>query len=177
MLTKCPKNVQQNCPEGPKTHNFQTSFGHRNDFLSQGSKLSAPNRTIAIASAFRVDGATSPEIPQKEEVWVQKSQPEIANRQRLSIAPLNRNAALLSLVSEIATISGVRDGHRNRKSQKSLRFRCAKLEINQTCNKKHKKRTNRKDNHPTTNLGTRKTWTERRLFSKQHDIPIKKKQP
>ena len=32
----------------------------------------------------------------------------------------------LSLVSEIAAISGVRGGHRNRKSQKSLRFRCAK---------------------------------------------------
>ena len=30
------------------------------------------------------------------------------------------------LLSEIAAISGVRDGHRNRKSQKSLRFRCAK---------------------------------------------------
>ena len=32
----------------------------------------------------------------------------------------------LSPVSAIAAISGVRDGHRNRKSQKSLRFRCAK---------------------------------------------------
>ena len=64
----------------------------------------------------------------KKGFWAQKSQPEIANRQRLSIAPLNRNAALLSLVSEIAAISGVRDGHRNRKSQKSLRFRRAKNE-------------------------------------------------
>ena len=34
---------------------------------------------------------------------------------------------LSSLVSEIAAISGIRDGHRNRKSQKSLRFRCAKV--------------------------------------------------
>ena len=33
----------------------------------------------------------------------------------------------LSLVSETAAISGVRDGHRNRKSQKWLRFRCAKF--------------------------------------------------
>ena len=33
---------------------------------------------------------------------------------------------LLSLVSEIAAISGVRDGHRNSKSQESMRFRCAK---------------------------------------------------
>ena len=31
-----------------------------------------------------------------------------------------------SLVSKIAAISAVYDGHRNRKSQKSLRFRCAK---------------------------------------------------
>ena len=30
------------------------------------------------------------------------------------------------LSRKIAAISGVRDGHRNRKSQKSLRFRCAK---------------------------------------------------
>ena len=34
--------------------------------------------------------------------------------------------ALLSLVSEIAAISGIRDGHRNRKAQKLLRLRCAK---------------------------------------------------
>ena len=46
---------------------------------------------------------------------------------RVDFPPLiNRNAALLCLVSEIAAISGVRDRHRNRKSQKSLRFRCAK---------------------------------------------------
>ena len=32
-----------------------------------------------------------------------------------------------SLVSEIAAISGVRDWHRNRKSQKSFRFRCSKI--------------------------------------------------
>ena len=63
------------------------------------------NRTIAIASDFRVDGAKSPEIPQKEGVL----DSQIAARNRKSLA-----------------ISGVRDGHRNRKSQKSLRFRCAK---------------------------------------------------
>ena len=34
----------------------------------------------------------------------------------------------LLIVSEIDAISGVRDGHRNRKLQKSLRFRCAKGE-------------------------------------------------
>ena len=36
-----------------------------------------------------------------------------------------------SLVSEIARFLGVRDGHRNRKSQKSLRFRCAKQATHQ----------------------------------------------
>ena len=89
--------------------------------------LAHQNRTIAIASGFRVDGAKSPEIPQREEVLGS----EMAARNRKSLATfhrnlMNRNAALLSLVSEIAAISGVCDGHRNRKSQKSLRFRCAK---------------------------------------------------
>ena len=43
--------------------------------------LAHQNRTIAIASDFRVDGAKSPEIPQNEQVLgSQKSQPEIANR-------------------------------------------------------------------------------------------------
>ena len=47
------------------------------------------------------------------------AQPEIADRWRSSIARLNRNATLLSLVSEIAAISGLRDGHRNRKNRKN----------------------------------------------------------
>ena len=48
----------------------------------------------------------------KKGFWAQKSQPETANHWRLSIAPLNRNAALLSLslslslVSEIARFLG-----------------------------------------------------------------------
>ena len=73
---------------------------------------------------FRFDGAKSPDFPEKEGVLGS----EIAARNRKSLATfhrLNRNAALLSLVSEIAAISGVRERHRNRKSQKSLRFRCA----------------------------------------------------
>ena len=45
--------------------------------------LTHQNRTIAIASDFRVDGAKSPEIPQNEGAWAQKSQPEIANRSEL----------------------------------------------------------------------------------------------
>ena len=52
--------------------------------------LAHQNRTIAIASAFRVDGIKLPEIPQKERV----SGSEIAS--------LNRNAALFCRLSEIA---------------------------------------------------------------------------
>ena len=45
--------------------------------------LAHQNRTIAIASDFRVDGAKSPEILQKKgffHFWAQTSQPEIAKR-------------------------------------------------------------------------------------------------
>ena len=48
--------------------------------------LRAPNRTIAIASDFRVDGAKSPEIPQKEGVLGS----EIAARNRKSLATFHR---------------------------------------------------------------------------------------
>ena len=48
--------------------------------------LSAPNRTIAIASDFRVDGATLPEIPQKQGVLGS----EIAARNRKSLATFRR---------------------------------------------------------------------------------------
>ena len=55
---------------------------------------------------------------------------EIAARNRKSLATFHRtlksqcSVAFSSLGNR--AISGVRDGHRNRKSQKSLRFRCAK---------------------------------------------------
>ena len=42
--------------------------------------LAHQNSTIAIASDFRVDGAKSPEILQKEGFWAKSSQPKIANR-------------------------------------------------------------------------------------------------
>ena len=89
--------------------------------------LAHQNRTIAIASDFRVDGAKSPEISQKEGVLGSK----IAARNRKSLATFHRtlksqcSIAVSSLGNR--AISGVRDGHRNRKSQKSLRFRCAKM--------------------------------------------------
>ena len=87
--------------------------------------LAHQNRTIAIASDFRVDGAKSPEIPQKEGVLGS----EIAARNRKSLATFHRTlksqcSIAFSCLGNRA-ISGVRDGHRNRKSQKSLRFRCA----------------------------------------------------
>ena len=49
--------------------------------------LAHQNRTIAIASDFRVDGAKSPEIPQKEGVLGS----EIAARNRKSLATFYRN--------------------------------------------------------------------------------------
>ena len=89
--------------------------------------LAHQNRTIAIASAFRVDGAKSREISQKEGVLGS----EIAARNRKSLAIFHRTlnsqcSIALSYLGNRA-ISGVRDGHRNRKSRKSLRFRCAKF--------------------------------------------------
>ena len=89
--------------------------------------LAHQNRTIAIASDFRVDGAKSPEIPQKEGVLGS----EIAARNRRSLASFHRTLKSQCIIAVSClgnrAISGVRDGHRNRKSQKSLRFRCAKL--------------------------------------------------
>ena len=89
--------------------------------------LAHQNRTIAIASDFRVDGAKSPEIPQNEGVLG----PEIAARNRKSLATFHRTLKSQCSIAfsclRNRAISGVRDGHRNRKSQKSLRFRCAKL--------------------------------------------------
>ena len=65
--------------------------------------LAHQNRTIAIASDFRVDGAKSPEILQKEGIWGS----EVAARNHKSLATfhrtLNCNAALLCLVLGIAT--------------------------------------------------------------------------
>ena len=49
--------------------------------------LAHQNRTIAIASDFRVDGAKSPEIPQQEGVLGS----EIAARNRRSLATFHRN--------------------------------------------------------------------------------------
>ena len=76
-----------------------------------GRSLAHQNRTIAIASDFRVDGAKSPET-ERRGFGLRNRSPK-SQIARLSVALLNRNAALLSLVSEIAAISGVHDAHHN----------------------------------------------------------------
>ena len=95
--------------------------------VSWEKDIRSGNRTIAIASDFHVDGAKSPEIPQKEGVLGS----EIAARNRRSLATFHRTLKSQCIIAVSClgnrAISGVRDGHRNRKSQKSLRFRCAKL--------------------------------------------------
>ena len=79
--------------------------------------LAHQNRTIAIASDFRVDGAKSPEIPQKEGVLGS----EIAARNRKSLATFHRSlqsqcSIAFSCLGNRA-ISGGRNGHRNRKNR------------------------------------------------------------
>ena len=111
-------------PSARTTQSFTDTFSAFASFLP---RLAHQNRTIAIASDFRVDGAKSPQIPQKEGVLGS----EIAARNRKSLATFHRTlksqcSIAFSCLGNRA-ISGVRDGHRNRKSQKSLRFRCAKL--------------------------------------------------
>ena len=100
---------------------FSTSVDGRRD-----CNLEHQNRTIAIASDFRVDGAKSPEIPQKERVLGS----EIAARNRKSLATFHRSlksqCSIAFACLRNRAISGVCGGHRNRKSQKSLRFWCAK---------------------------------------------------
>ena len=80
--------------------------------------LAHQNRTIAIASDFRVDGANAPEIPQKEGVLGS----EIAARNRRSLATFHRTLKSQCIIAVSClgnrAISGVRDGHRNRKHRK-----------------------------------------------------------
>ena len=87
--------------------------------------LAHQNRTIA--SDLRVDGAKSAEIPQKEGVLGS----EIVARNRRSLATFHRTLKSQCIIAVSClgnrAISGVHGGHRNRKSQKSLRFRCAKV--------------------------------------------------
>ena len=54
---------------------------------------------------------------------------EIAARNRRSLATFHRTLKSQCIICCLGNraISGVRDGHRNGKSQRSLRFRCAKI--------------------------------------------------
>ena len=61
--------------------------------------LAHQNRTIAIASDFRVDGAESPEIPQKEGV----SASEMATQNRKSLATFHRTLKSQCKVSDTAS--------------------------------------------------------------------------
>ena len=62
------------------------SKGAKKGRMKTGQTLAHQNRTIAIASDFRVDGAPSPEILQKEEGLGS----EIAARNRKSLATFHR---------------------------------------------------------------------------------------
>ena len=98
-----------------KRSNFQVLNAHQFPRKKTGSQnarapcslavLAHQNRTIAIASDFRVDGAKSPEARQKEGVLGK----EMAARNRKSLATFHRNlqiamhAEVLCIVSEIAS--------------------------------------------------------------------------
>ena len=64
---------------------------------SLAMRLAHQNRTIAIASDFRVDRTKLPEIPQKG------FGPEIAARNRKSLAPFHRTLKSQCKVSEISS--------------------------------------------------------------------------
>ena len=76
MITKLIASTNCFCKEG-----FCNDFGRNGTLL-----LAHQNRTIAIASDLRVDGAKSPEILQKEGVLG----PEIAAPNRKSLATFDR---------------------------------------------------------------------------------------
>ena len=84
----------------PKIGTFTAWSRTRNRTRTPSDRpLSHQNRTIAIASDFRVEGAKSPEIPQKEGVLGS----EIATRNCKSLATLHRILKSQCEVSEIAS--------------------------------------------------------------------------
>ena len=94
--------------------------------VQRSACLAHQNRTIAISSDFRVDRAKSPEISQKE--WGFGPRNRNSKSQIDDFPSHPKTAVQHCFLSswKLLAISGVRDGHRNRKSQRSLRFRCAK---------------------------------------------------
>ena len=85
-------------------------------------------------SDFRIDGAKSPETPQKKRVFGlgnRNSKSQIASdfpSQTFHRTLKSQMQHCFVLSRKSLAISGVRDGHRNRKSQKSLQFRRAKVQ-------------------------------------------------
>ena len=96
-MEECEKVLNRFCLLVVVLHFFSDSCLKKN--------LAHQNRTIAIASDVRVDGAKSPEILQKEEV----SGSEIATRNRKSLATFHRTLesqlcnAIAIQVSEVAS--------------------------------------------------------------------------
>ena len=105
-------------------HHSAINHGTREVFTAKHCELQVETERTKIAKSqsLAISALTEPNRQtsrRKKGFRAQKSQPEIANRWRLSIAPLNRNAALAFFRKSLA-ISGVRDRHHR------LRFRCAK---------------------------------------------------
>ena len=89
--------------------------------------LSAPKSHNRNRSDFRVDGAKSPDIPQKEGAL----RSEIAARNRKSLATFNRTltsqcSIAFSCFRNRCGFWGPRWASQSQKSQQSLRFCCAK---------------------------------------------------
>ena len=88
--------------------------------------LAHQNRTIAIASDSALTEPNRQKSRNMKGFWAQS----IAARNRRSLATFHRTIKSQCIIAVSClgnrAISVVCDGHRNRKSQKSLRFRCAK---------------------------------------------------
>ena len=122
-----------NCRESPSFFTASCTIlgSRRRSFATTESFLVTKIAEIAITTA--ISALTEPKLPEilhKEGVSpfrAQESQLEIANCQRLSIAPLNRNAKSRNSLA----ITGVCYHHNlwaSQKSQKSLQFRSARTE-------------------------------------------------
>ena len=104
VVSHLRKGDNDNC----SLHLWERCMPHLKYLFHSGRQatLAHQNRTIAIASDFRVDGTKSPEIPQKEGVL----DSEIAARNRRSLATFHRTlksqCSIASLVSEIARFLG-----------------------------------------------------------------------
>ena len=125
-------NQRQTCPREPAALNVNTATKQKTLVYPDLPKKNLPsfpcclahqNRTIAIASDFRVDGAKSPEIPQKEGVLGS----DIAARNRKSLATFHRTlksqcSIALSCLANRCDFSGYEKSARS-----FLEFSCIKF--------------------------------------------------